>query len=398
MFLAAMIDVGVPSKVIRRSVARLGNNLDLSVSKIVRGGLASTNVHITSGGIKVDEPYGDVRDAGGDDQHGHRHYKDIRAQVAAAGLDSAVAARALDIFDRLARAEASLHGTSVDEVAFHELGALDALADVVGAAAACEWLAPRSVSAAPVSMGAGRVRAAHGFLPVPSPAALAVLVEAEAAIDSSAGRHELCTPTGAAILASIVTTWGSSPPMRPMAVGYGAGDLELDDRPNVLRVTVGESLAVAGAGAIDDTRDRVIEIECNLDDISGEICAYAAEQLLAAGALDVWWTPVQMKKGRPAQVLSILCPPARRAAVLDVAFAQTSTIGVRIRNVDRIVLIREQHKVATEFGDVEVKVARRGGAVANVAPEFESCAAVARRAGVGLKVVYAAALAAFSRR
>lgn len=323
-----------------------------------------------------------------------------------AGLAPDVVARALDMFDRVARAEAKMHDQSVDDVVFHEVGAIDSIVDIVGTAAALAWLAPASASAVSVAMGHGTVTCAHGRLPVPSPAALEILREAGGVMDDGGLPRELCTPTGAAILAATVTRWGPMPRMIPLAVGYGAGDASLPDRPNVLRVTIGRPVGAAEAGAGagqgsapgvgDGEGDGVLwRVEANIDDMSPEMCEHAAEAAFAAGALDVWWTPIVMKKGRPALLLAALAPAAVRDAVAAAMLRETTTIGVRFDPVARRVLDREIRHVDTRFGTLPVKIARLDGAVVNAAPEFEPCRAAARAAGVPLKQVFAEVLAAY---
>jgi hypothetical protein len=323
--------------------------------------------------------------------HAHVHYRyaDIRARIAGAALTEGTRRRALDIFDRIARAEAKLHGTTVDAVSFHEVGAIDSVVDVVGTAAALDYLAPAAVTCASVAMGHGTITCAHGVLPVPAPAALAVLTEAGGVMADGGVARELCTPTGAAILAHAVTSWTPAPTGKPVATGWGAGDADLADRANVLRVI---ALEIAPRAA-----DTVWQIEANLDDMSPELCAPAADAVFAAGALDVWWSPITMKKGRPALVLAALATDDMRAAVVAAILRETTTIGVRYRQVERTVLSRRSVEVATRYGTIPIKVASDGDAVVNAAPEYEACAAAARQHGVPVKVVFAAALAAFDR-
>jgi len=378
MMLGALIDLAATSGL----VDAIGDALDaigvgrarLQVNRVVKGGIAAVDV-------KVDTTPG----------HGHHHYGKIRENIANAPLTDGTKARSLDIFDRLARAEAKLHGTTVDRVEFHEVGAIDSIVDVVGTAAALDQLAPASMTCASVAMGHGFVRSAHGILPVPAPAALEVLREAGGITADGGVARELCTPTGAAILAASVTSWTPAPTGRTLAIGFGAGDMDLADRPNVVRVTVIEPVA-AGAASI------VWEIAANIDDMSGELCAAAAEAIVAAGALDAWWTPVTMKKGRPALVLSALAEPAAKAAVVAAILRETTTIGVRMSQRERTVLARKIIEVPTRFGQIAIKLALDGDLVINAAPEYEACAAAARAAGVPVKAVYAAALAAYAAR
>lgn len=328
--------------------------------------------------------------AGGQRGHGHHHYAEIRSRIASASLTDGTRRRALDTFDRLARAEAKLHGTTVDRVRFHEVGAIDSIVDIVGTAAALDYLSPTSVSCASVAMGHGTLVSAHGVLPVPAPAALEVFRECGGVMVDGGVERELCTPTGAAILAAAVTDWRPAPSGRAVAIGWGAGDMELTDRANVVRAMV-----MALEPRRDCSGDGVWQIDANLDDMSPELCTPAADALFAAGALDVWWTPIAMKKGRPALLLSALASDARRDDVVGAVLRETSTIGVRYAKLERTVLARRIVEVETRFGAVAIKEARDGDRIVNAAPEYESCAAVARRVGVPIKVVYAAALAAY---
>ncbi len=327
----------------------------------------------------------------GHGDHAHYHYADIRRRIAEAQLSAGTRRRALDIFDRLARAEAKLHGTTVDEVVLHEVGAIDSVVDVVGTAAALDWLAPGSVSCASVAMGHGTITCAHGVLPVPAPAALEILREAGGVMADGGLARELCTPTGAAILAATVTSWTAAPVGRPIAVGWGAGDAELADRANVLRVVAMD----AGAGPHGADTDQVWQIDANLDDMSPELCGPASEAVFVAGALDVWWTPITMKKGRPALMISALATAGARNAVATAILRETTTIGVRYAVRDRTILARSIREVATPYGAIPVKVAADGDTIMNAAPEFEACVAAARRHGVPVKLVFAAAQAAF---
>ncbi|MBL9018913.1 MAG: LarC family nickel insertion protein [Myxococcales bacterium] len=314
--------------------------------------------------------------------HAHYHYADLRARILAAPLTPGTKRRALEIFDRIARAEATIHGKTIDDVVFHEVGAIDSVVDIVGTAAALDWLSPASVSCTGVAMGHGTIRCAHGVLPVPAPAALEIMKDAKGVMTDGGVARELCTPTGAAILAATVTVWGPAPAGTPLAIGWGAGDAELADRANVLRAVVVDP--ITGPSQV------VWQVEANLDDLTPELCAFAAEAVMAAGALDVWWTPITMKKGRPALTLSALAEPGRRDQVVAAILRETTTIGVRYVAHERTVVPRTIVEVATRYGSIPVKVA--GG---NAAPEYEACAAAARRHAVPVKAVYAAAVAAY---
>ncbi len=386
MVLGALLHLGLPRALVEEAFDRIGvGRRCLVANPVVKHGLAAVNVNIV-----VDDHHGHHDH---DHHHGHQHVRhaDIVARLRAAGLAADVLARALDIFHRLAEAEAALHGVAIDQVEFHEVGAIDSIADVVGAAVGLAWLAPAAVTASPVALGHGAVETAHGLLPVPAPATLEILRRAGAAVADGGAARELCTPTGAAILAHAVSVWGAMPPLRPLAVGHGAGDADLPDRPNVLRLVVGRPLAPAEHPA-DDT---VYRVEANIDDMSPELCEHAAQAIAAAGALDVWWTPVAMKKSRPALLLSALAPPGALEAVLAAVLAETTSIGVRFDRVARRVLERVLVTVDTPFGPIPVKVARQGDRALNAAPEYEACRAAARAHRVALKSVYAAAVAAW---
>ncbi|HEU0033806.1 MAG TPA: nickel pincer cofactor biosynthesis protein LarC [Kofleriaceae bacterium] len=446
MMLGALLDLGVPVDVIGGALDAIGAGRGrLQIARVVKSGIAATDVKVdTSGEIggvgrhvhaaapqlhvhhhhHTAEP---VRGASPNDhpahephvphapstgsalhahahahahdhhhahgpakEHAHYHYSEIRKRITDAPLSTGTKARALDIFDRIARAEAKLHGTTVDDVAFHEVGAIDSVVDVVGTAAALDWLAPASVSCASVAMGHGTITCSHGVLPVPAPAALEVLREAGGVMADGGVARELCTPTGAAILASAVTSWTAAPAGRPVAIGWGAGDAELADRANVLRLV---ALAPAAASA-----DVVWQIDANIDDMSPELCAPALDAMFAAGALDAWWSPITMKKGRPALLLSALAATAQRDAVIATILRETTTIGVRYAARERTVLARSTVEVATPYGAIAVKLARDGTTLVNAAPEYEACAAAARQHGVPVKLVYAAALAALQGR
>jgi uncharacterized protein (TIGR00299 family) protein len=401
MMLGALIDLGVPERAIGDALDAIGAGRQrLHVARVTKGGIAAVDVKVDTGGHVIadahDHVHDHVRDHAHDHAHhhgdhrAHYHYGAIRARIVDAPLTDGTKRRALDIFDRLARAEAAIHGTTVEAVTFHEVGAIDSIVDVVGTAAALDYLEPVAMTCASVAMGHGFVRSAHGILPVPAPAALEVLREAGGVMADGGLPRELCTPTGAAILAASVTAWTPAPTGRALAIGWGAGDLDFADRPNVLRVSLIERT--------DAAANVVWQIDANIDDMSGELCAPAADAAFAAGALDVWWTPVTMKKGRPALVLSALAEPAARDAVVAAILRETTTIGVRFAPRERAVLARRVVEVPTRYGAIPVKLALDGDVVRNAAPEYEACAEAARRAGVPVKVVYAAALAAYASR
>jgi len=441
MMLGALIDMGVPIDVIGDALDAIGaGRARLQTAKVLKHGIAATDVKVdtagelpsighahaksdleSTGAVPVDalaklveQTKFDEHDHGDHDHddrhhhhdahdhhhhnthplptphhHAHYHYSDIRALIVTAPLTDGCRTRALDIFDRIARAEAKLHGSTVEDVSFHEVGAIDSIVDIVGTAAALDWLSPASVSCASVAMGHGTITCAHGVLPVPAPAALEVMREAAGVMSDGGVARELCTPTGAAILAASVTLWGPSPDGRAIAVGWGAGDADLADRANVLRAVV--------LARFVSSADAIWQIDANVDDMSSELCAPALDAIFAAGAVDAWWTPIQMKKGRPALTISALATLEHRAAVITAILRETTTIGVRYAQLERTTLDRSLIDVTTRFGVIPMKVARDGALIVNAAPEYEACAKAAKAHDVPVKAVYAAALAAFDR-
>jgi uncharacterized protein (TIGR00299 family) protein len=385
MVLGALFELGVPEEVVRGVLQGLGvGGWEMRVEKTMRGGLVGTDVKVI---VRAPED-GHGHGHGEQNVHGeHRHYGEIR-KIVGEGTEGRAREIALAVFDLIAVAESKLHGVSVDDVAFHEIGAVDSIVDIVGAAAALAWLAPGGVSAGPLALGHGTVSTAHGLLPVPAPATLEICRAAGIPTVDGGAAFELTTPTGAAILGAVVGTWGPMPPVRVRAVGWGAGDRQLQDRPNLLRAVLGE-VEVGG--------DRAVQLEANLDDMNPELCEHAAERLFEAGALDVWWTPVMMKKSRPALVLGVLAPAARRDEVAAVILRETTSLGVRFVETERRTLERRVETVETRYGRVAVKVGLLGGEVVNVAPEYEACRQIAKERGVPLKAVYAAAIAAYVR-
>jgi uncharacterized protein (TIGR00299 family) protein len=318
-------------------------------------------------------------------QHAHTHYRDIRAMLEKhLGGDTLV--RSLAIFDRIAVVEARLHGVTVADVAFHEVGAVDSIVDIVGAAAALAWLRPARITSRRVPLGGGTVDTAHGRLPVPAPATLELLAGSEV---EAGGDSELTTPTGAGIIAASAEAFGPLPAMRVLGVGWGAGDRELADRPNLLRVVAGVRNTA--------TADEIVVVEANIDDMNPELCEPLLEALFAAGAVDAWFTPIIMKKSRPALMVAAIAPAAMRDAVAQAMLRESTTIGVRFAVMTRTMLPRRLVEVDTPWGVIAVKVAGDGDAV-NAAPEYEDCRRAASVAGVPVKRVYLAALAAFFRR
>jgi uncharacterized protein (TIGR00299 family) protein len=399
MTVAALVDAGVPAKVVSEAVGAMGvRGLRTRFERRRRGGFVGRGFVVTwpqqtRRGRAADHDH----DHDGHEHHhhgaapgrahDHRDYAEVKRLLARARLDADARALAGDIFARIAHVEAALHGTRVDRVAFHEVGAYDSIADVVGAAAAIAWLAPASIGSLPPVVGTGRVRTAHGTLGVPAPATAALLRGVPILPE---GPGELTTPTGAAIVAAVVDDFGPPPPLALAAVGYGAGTRELADRPNVLRVLLGAPLGHAEEPAAAD----VVRVEANLDDMSPQLVGPLVEALLAAGAVDAWSAPIVMKKGRPALLVTALAPPPALADVERAFFRNSTTLGLRTQPMARAVLARAFERVATPWGDVRVKLGALEGEVVGAQPEFEDCRRLAAKAGVSVRAVLAAATAA----
>jgi uncharacterized protein (TIGR00299 family) protein len=379
MLLGALVGAGASLDAAQRAVDALGTEpVRLVARPVVRGGLTATKVD-------VEVPPSAIR----------RTWRDIRTMLTAADLADQVRARALDVFARLARAEGMVHGTDPEDVHFHEVGALDSLADVVGVSAAMHDLGVTDVTSSPLTLGRGEVRTAHGVLPVPTPAVLALLAETDAPTGAGGIEGEACTPTGAALLASAVSSWGPMPSMRVRATGYGAGARETDGRPNVVRVVLGDRV---GTVVRLEPQEEAVVLEANVDDLDPRVWPGVLTALLAAGASDAWLTPILMKKGRPAHTLSVLAPVDALEAVRRVVFTESSTIGIREHRVAKHALDRETTSVTVADVEVRVKVARLDGEIVNVSPEYDDVAAAAARLGRPVKTVLAAAVAAAHER
>ncbi|HEY8456276.1 MAG TPA: nickel pincer cofactor biosynthesis protein LarC [Actinopolymorphaceae bacterium] len=387
MLLGALVAAGVPLEVMASAVAAVApEDVRLAAHQVTRNGLAATQVTVT-----------------GTDSTHHRTWSDVRSLLEAAPLEPAVRASALETFRRLAEAEAKVHGTSPDAIHFHEVGALDAIADVVGVCAGFVHLGLDRVYASPVAVGSGFVRAAHGRLPVPVPAVVELLASAGApsyggetpASQENVTLGELCTPTGAALLVTHVSSWGSQPAMRVETQGCGAGSRDIPGRPNVIRLLVGNPAAESRGDRMDGlpTTTQVV-VETNVDDLDPRIWPDVLRRLLEAGAVDAWLTPILAKKGRPAHVLGVLVDPDRVQAVCRVIFRETSAIGVRCHDVRKHPLDREMRDVTLTGGSVRVKVASYAGTIVNAQPEYDDVLALAAATGRPIKDVLAEAIAA----
>lgn len=387
MLLGALLDAGAELAAVQAAVDAVGTEpILIETEDVLRAGVAATKAHVRIPASSV-----------------VRTWPNIRGLLEDADLEPAVRAGALEVFGLIAGAEAQAHRTTPDQVHFHEVGALDAVADVVGVCAALHELGVTDAVSSAVAVGSGMVRSAHGLMPVPGPAVVALLAAAGAPVYSGEVPFELCTPTGAALLAATVTSWGPMPLGRIVGTGYGAGSRDLDDLPNVLRVVLLDPLAEPDTGTdtgsdtgSDDRAGSTTELllETNVDDLDPRIWPAVLRQLLDAGAADAWLTQILMKKGRPAYTLSVLVPPAAATAVRRVVFTQTSAIGLRERAVTKRALDRSWVTVTVPGGDVRIKTASLDGQVVNAQPEYDDVAEVARQTGRPVKAVLADAVAA----
>jgi pyridinium-3,5-bisthiocarboxylic acid mononucleotide nickel chelatase len=370
MTLGALVDAGVDLAALNAAVESLGiAGCRLVATEVKKNGFRATQVTVEH------QP-----------EHAHRHLHHITDMIDASALTDRQKALAKRIFTRLGEAEAKVHGTTIRKVHFHEVGAVDSIADIVGAAVAWDLLGVDRIHASPVPTGQGTIEIAHGRVSIPAPATAELL--AGIPIAESHVACELTTPTGAAIVATMVDTFGPLPAMTVERVGYGAGQRDLKEQANLLRLFVGEASNVV-------TSDQIWVLETNLDDTSGEVIGYCTTKLWEAGALDVYTTSIQMKKNRPGVMLSVLCPPEKIDKIERILFRETGTLGVRRWPVSRHKLERRQHTVTTEWGPVEGKLGWIEGQPPSFAPEFEACQRVATEKGVPLKAVYEAAQKAF---
>lgn len=371
MTLGALVDLGVPLDWMKAEIARLPlAGFDLRAVEVEYNGIRGKRVVV------------EAEEAGG-----HRHYADIRDLISAGPLPDPVKAAALEVFRRLAEAEAAVHGGTPEEVHFHEVGAVDAIVDIVGAALGLHRLGVTAAAASVVPTGTGFVHCRHGRLPVPAPATALLL----RGVPTRGGgvEAELTTPTGAAILTAFAGAFGAQPPMIVRRVGYGAGSRNLSPGPNLLRILLGEPVAAAPQGLENLLRDRVAVVEANIDDMNPELFGYVAERLFARGALDVVLLPAQMKKGRPGVLLQALCAPEGLEAVAATILAETTSLGVRYHEAGRLILARESETVTTSLGPVVVKRVRSPGGDVRRVPEYEECRRLALETGLPIREVYA---------
>ena len=417
MFLGALLDAGLPASVLEETVAALNIGARLEISRVTRGGISATKVDVWIGdekdlpreqvshahqdahshgsaGVSPGSParsnlarWGDspavVRASRPRQHEPHRGLKEIQQIVRNASIASAAQERALAIFQALGEAEAKIHNTDVEKIHFHEVGAVDAIVDIVCASVGSLALGIDEWVCSPLNVGGGTVECAHGRFPVPSPATVELLRGAP--VYSSGVDAELVTPTGAAIVKTLCVRFTPFPSMKITASGYGAGSRDLANQPNVVRLTIGEAASAQTAQEIPE--DSVAVLEANLDDLNPQVFGYVMERLLAEGALDVFGTPVQMKKSRPGMLLTVLARPEDAPRLTKLIFGETTTLGIRMRKERRQTLVRRSIAVQTPWGEVRMKVANLNGSIANYAPEYEDCRRIADQHKVPLKQV-----------
>ena len=370
MTLAALFDIGVPVEPVRAGLASLGLPITLEIEKVRKGGFAATFVRVNAADDKT-----------------HRHLHHVEEIIARAALTDRQRQLAKKIFRRVAEAEAAVHGIPLEKVHFHEVGALDSIADIVGAAIGLDLLGVQRFTSSPVAPGSGTVQCAHGLMPVPAPGTAELLKGVP--LRTSPVQSELTTPTGAAILTSVVEQWIDQPAMTIERIGHGAGQKNFIEQPNLLRIFVGT--APTSSVLVGADTDQIWVLETNLDDVSGEVIGYTHELLFAAGALDVFTMPISMKKNRPGVLLTVLATDAHVAAVEEILFRELVTFGIRRYPVQRDKLHRRPHTVDTPWGPVHGKLGWLEGRAPIFTPEYDDCARLAKGHGISLQAVTAAA-------
>jgi uncharacterized protein (TIGR00299 family) protein len=385
MTLGALLDAGCSVENLRDELSGLQvSGWELTAEKVWKNGMAATYVKVKT-----------------EDQSKHRSLGAILEILEKSELAPRVRERAGAIFRKLGEAEARVHDVPLEKIHFHEVGAVDAIVDIVGACIGFEALGIEKFACSALNVGGGTVKMAHGVLPVPAPAT-ANLLQGRPTY-SNGVQKELVTPTGAAIVATLCEAFGPQPAMSVRAIGYGAGTADLEGQPNVVRIMVGEAVGDRGEKERAQAEvpvlldEEIAVIEANLDDMNPQIYGYFLEKALGVGALDVYTTPVQMKKNRPGTLLTVLCRPGDTQDLMDLIFAETTTFGVRTYRAQRRVLPREWISVGTEFGEVRIKVSRVNGRILHVAPEFEDCKRAAEEKGVPLQRVIASALRSYEK-
>jgi uncharacterized protein (TIGR00299 family) protein len=433
MFLGALVDAGVPARVLEETVTALGVRARLEISRVLRSGISAAKVDVWVDGEK-DLPREEYWERLGQHEHSHEHREhshgdqhehaqgghshslpgesaraepalsfskgvptpheqshgrglaEIRQIISAALISSSAKKTAVAIFEALGAAEAKIHSTSIESVHFHEVGAVDALVDIVCAAVGAEALGVDEIVCSSLNVGGGMVKCAHGTFPVPAPATVELLKDAP--VYSSGLQAELVTPTGAAIVKTLARRFAAFPEMKIEEAGYGAGSRDFPGHPNVVRLVIGEAAASASLSLAAKTATETITVlEANLDDLNPQVFGYVMDRLLEEGALDVFGMPVQMKKNRPGTLLTVLCRPEDAGKLTQLIFTETTTLGVRRREEVRQTLARRWENVRTQWGEVRIKIASMNGTVTNFAPEYEDCRKIAVEHHVPLKTV-----------
>jgi pyridinium-3,5-bisthiocarboxylic acid mononucleotide nickel chelatase len=375
MTLGALVDAGCDVEHLRAELRGLQvHGWELRAEKVWKNGMAATHIHVRT-----------------EDQQMHRSLSAILEVLRTSHLPAAVHDRASAIFQKLGEAEARVHDVPIEKIHFHEVGAVDAIVDIVGACIGFTALGIDKFACSPLNVGGGTAKMAHGVLPVPAPAT-ANLLQGKPTY-SNGIQKELVTPTGAAIVATLCNHFGPQPPMTVSAIGYGAGTADLEGQPNVLRIMIGNSAEKVVAGYDEE----ISVIEANLDDMNPQIYGYFLEKALAAGALDVYTTPVQMKKNRPGMLLTVLCKPVDTNVLISLIFAETTTFGARTYRAQRRALPRESVSVSTSYGDVRIKISRVNGRILHVAPEYDDCRKLAVEKNVPLQQVINEALRRYNQ-
>lgn len=381
MILGALLDLGWPIGDLRAALGSLPVDLGgVSAARVLRAGVSATKFQVGGPGQGHVHHHQHGPDDGGHQHHGHEHHSlnEISEFIRQSGLSAEGKDRALHLFERLAAAEAAIHDMPVDNVHLHEVGAIDSIVDIVGAVHGLEQLGARHIVASPLNVGGGMVKCAHGVFPVPAPATARLLQGVP--IYSGSVQMELVTPTGALIVTEYAESFGPIPAMTIERIGYGAGDRDPKHHPNVLRLMVGEA---ERAGQVH----AVVEMTCEIDDMNPQLFGPVMDHLLAAGALDVYFGSVQMKKGRPGTLVTVLARPGDREKLSAILFSETTTIGVRYQEMQRECLDRTIRTVETPLGAIRFKLASRAGRVLNASPEFDDCARIAAENGLPIKDV-----------
>lgn len=430
MFLGALIDAGVPPRLLQDAVAALNVGARLEISRVVRSGISATKVDVWVDGEKdlpreeywakqgvarASSPAKSEHEHDHDHGHGHDHQHDgqhedsragapaphshehgrglseIRTIIGKASISDSARKTAITIFEALGRAEAKIHATSIEKVHFHEVGAVDAMVDIVCASVGADALGVDEIICSPLNVGGGSVKCAHGTFPVPAPATVELLKDAP--VYSTGIQAELVTPTGAAIVKTLATRFAAFPEMKIEQSGYGAGSRDLAGIPNVVRLTVGETQSTLESKTFSEI---ISVLEANLDDLNPQVFGYVMDRLLEDGALDVFGMPVQMKKNRPGTLLTVLCKPEDAGKLTQLIFTETTTLGVRRRDERRQTLARRWESVGTPWGEVRIKIASMNGTVTNSAPEYEDCRRIAAAHHVPLKTVIQEATRAYT--